>query len=302
MSGELVYEIARYSEDGEKELLTEQIFREEGQLWRFFDSEQKATTRGIDVTTLIRDDPVLSEIRPGEVTRIKAEPSVLAELPFLLHVTGEFAAVGDDLWHSSEHLLETSPDVEVYVNDSPWDVFRTNDGERLLPFDEDREWIPLLSKCWGELRFIEEASMTAGFDECTIGLATDRIVLCANRWDAEGDSEIAVARRGDDASMFVEWLLDDSLVDHLVGDDRQKFWPLLTRLFVEATRNNMNGTAIAGDRLVEGFDPQLYEFGTTETSRWTLALDLELAESKAIFKKLSERGGLVARRVGAETP
>ena len=84
--------------------------------------------------------------------------------------------VGDDLWHSSEHLLDTSPDVEVYVNDSPWDVFRTNDGERLLPFDEDREWIPLLSKCWGELSFIEEASMTGGFDKCTIGLVTDRIV------------------------------------------------------------------------------------------------------------------------------
>ena len=107
-----------------------------------------------------------------------------------------------------------------------------------------------------------------------------------------------MARRGDDASMFVEWLFDDSLADQLVGEARQKFWPLLTRLFVAASRNGLNGTAIAGDRLIEGLDMN-DEFAGTDTSRWTLALNLDSAQTEAIRDELIKRGGVSAETVEA---
>jgi hypothetical protein len=72
MTTESVYEIARYDVFGETEQLIErtQLFSENGALRRHADDGPETVCSDSDVVAVISTDPVLSEIRANQVTRI----------------------------------------------------------------------------------------------------------------------------------------------------------------------------------------------------------------------------------------
>jgi hypothetical protein len=56
------------------------------------------------VAAVIGADPLLSEVRADQVTRIKAEPAALQDLPFVLQIPGIGADIDDSRW--SEAMAE----------------------------------------------------------------------------------------------------------------------------------------------------------------------------------------------------
>jgi hypothetical protein len=91
MSGELVYEIARYSTDSGAEILDEraQVYRDGDQLWRRVASRRvgdgaPTPCANDSVAAVIATDPALHEIRSHHVTRIVAEDAVAQKRPLVL--------------------------------------------------------------------------------------------------------------------------------------------------------------------------------------------------------------------------
>ena len=86
MSAELVYEIARHSVQTDAELFIEhaQVINRDGVLWRRVDDGPETCCPDTDVGAAIGADPLLSEIRANQVTRISAELAALRDLPVRL--------------------------------------------------------------------------------------------------------------------------------------------------------------------------------------------------------------------------
>ncbi|WP_435125590.1 hypothetical protein [Micromonospora tulbaghiae] len=308
MDGELVYEIARYSPRGEEERLLEraQVFRRGEMLWRCNADGLEVPCPGGEVAALISADPTLSEVRPDEVTRVQADQEALRNLPLVLSAPGGGELVDRSLWSDGlweKHIEEAESAQErgvhrvLYVNGARWPVFSTSEGERFLPEDPD-SWgtEPLLSPKWGELRFTETGSMTSGVDQTAIGLVTSGVVACTTDFDESEPEDVILARRGDDAAAFVDWLLDGSLstefFDNPVGKE------LLAQLFVEASTGGRNGEAVPGSRLVE-VDQQNSIFGCYDSSEWTLRLALEPLMVDAILDVLADRSPRIGEIVEA---
>jgi hypothetical protein len=128
MGTELVYEIARYSVQTDAELLIEraQVVDRDGVLWRRIADGSEALAPESDVAALIGADPLLSEVRANQVTRIMAEPAALRELPLVLHLPGNGWDLDESLWSKAmvhEHL-DSSDGTDMrgvyrvlYVND-----------------------------------------------------------------------------------------------------------------------------------------------------------------------------------------
>lgn len=160
MGTELVYEIARYSAQTDAELLIEraQVVTRDGALWRRVDDGPETRCPDTDVAALIGADPLLSEVRANEVTRISAEPEALRDLPLVLRVPGDGSDFDESVWSEAmvkKHLDDSDgANVRgvyrvVYVNDERWGAFTTSEGESLLPEGGDSGSLPLLTPSWG---------------------------------------------------------------------------------------------------------------------------------------------------------
>lgn len=182
MSNEFEYEIARYSVQGDAELLIEraQLVNRNGAHWRRVGDEPETRCDDGVLGALIGGDPLLSEVRANQVTRIIAGPAALREIPLVLHLPGDSSDFDESLWSQAmvhEHL-DSSDGTDgrgvyrvLYVNGDRWGAFSTSEGERLLPEGGDSEQLPFLDPCWGELSFTEGgAMMTVGTDLTAIGV------------------------------------------------------------------------------------------------------------------------------------
>jgi hypothetical protein len=297
MTTESLYEIARYDVRGETEVLIEraQLSSENRGLRRRVDDGPETPCPDTDIAAVISADPVLSEIRANQVTRITAESATLAELPFLLRVPGHRDDFDESLWSEAmtdEHVTQewvwqTGMYRVLYVNDARWSAWPTQDGERMLPED----W-PLvrLTPCWGHLRFCEWGSMASGCAETVVGLATSGAVACATLIDEQDEEKATVVwRRGDgaidDADMFVKWLLEGIMWEDASDIDEV----MLAELFVEASTNDSNGVGIPGSRLAAATETGM-SWGTDDSSEWRLELDLSPDVVDAVLEALAERG------------
>ena len=77
-----MYEIARYGVDTDAEVLIErtQVLSRDGALWRRVDDEPETLCADTDVAAVIGADPVLSEVRADQVTRITVEEETTTRL------------------------------------------------------------------------------------------------------------------------------------------------------------------------------------------------------------------------------
>ena len=195
-----------------------------------------------------------------------------------------------------QHHLDYSDSAErgmyrvLYVNGVRWSAWPTPEGERLLPEGGYWERLPLLTPCWGELTFCENASRTSGMDITDVGLVTPGVVVCATLPDEWADTEILLKRRGDDAVTFVEWLLGGRLTAAYSGGNPDMDL-VVAQLFVESAMNNLNGESIAGSYLVAGTEgEQLDEMMfVQDSSEWQLKLDLEPGTIDAVLDLLAQR-------------
>lgn len=302
MTIDSVYEIARYDVRKEKEVLLEraQLLSDSGELRCRLDNMPETACSNSDAVAVIRTDPVLSEVRANQVTRITGKFAVLQELPFVLGVPGHRDDFDESLWSEAmreEHTTQewvVQPGVYrvLYVNGERWSAFPTPEGDRMLP--EDWPLIRLTPR-WGRLSFCENGGMTSGENESMIGLVTPVAVVCATLMDPgiTGDHDFVLWRRGntavDDAEMFVEWLLDGGLVPHLSNGDLY-LEAMVAQLFVEAGMNNTNGVGVPGSFLCAaarmGWGSGYLDL---DSSEWQLELNLAQAVIDAILDVIAER-------------
>lgn len=304
--GELLYDISRYDPSGDTEVLIEraQLIDNGGALWRRSMDGSEIRCNSDDVAAEINADPMLSEVRADEVTRIAAGAVALRLLPLLLRLPGDGDDAYDDCWSDAmqkEHLhvfsfAERDVSRVLYVNGGRWGWFATTDGNRMLPdkpedFDETNGQVPSL-EALGKLTFGESASHSYGLDSTTIGLATPGVVVCTRVPD-EGDKEIRVEQRGgDDVETFLNWLFHGTFAKDYFGADEDGE-ALLAQLFVEVTDGGTYG-CIAGDFLVaglEGSPDDLGMMGVHSTSEWTLDVGLDKSKVDEILDRLTARGG-----------
>jgi hypothetical protein len=309
---ELVYEIARFDVRTDAEVLTERarVLSRDSALWRCVDGGPETRCAASDVTAVIATDPLLSEIRANEVTRIKAEPAALCELPFGLRVPGDGCDYDESLWSEAmiqEHLdsiagTETRGVYRVlYVNDARWGAFTTAEGERLLPDDGDDEALPVLNPVWGELSFCENSPDRTVIGPVTPGVVVSAVVI----GEDSSENEIVLVRSAADeaAATFVDWLLEGTLVSRY-SSCNPFIDVMMAQLFVEASIKGRDGELIAGSCLVAG--KQIDEdqsMCSYDTSEWHLSVDLEPAVVDDVLDALIRNGPQFAEVVtAAETP
>lgn len=305
MNDDFSYAISRFSVSTDEEVLVEhaELVRANGNLLLKEDGVPERTLSSQDVAKAIGAEPVLSEIRPNQVTRITADGVAFDHLPFVLSVPGDPDDFDEALWSKTQADEHTRQDWVVqpgryrvaYVNESRWCPWPTNTGPRMLP----EEWPMVgLSPTWAQVTFCEAASMTSGTDEVTLGLVTPLVAAACRNPDA-GTLEVAVwPRNGDstgDAEVFVRWLLDWLPEPYSLEDG---FKALMAQLFVEAECHGRSGEELAGSRLAAGWNISL-GFGDTDTSEWNLALNLPGLVGSLALDLVEQRGGTLSAIVTA---
>jgi hypothetical protein len=302
MGTELVYKIARYDVHTDEEVLIEgaQVFSRDGTLWRRVNDGPETVCPETDVAAMIGADAVLGEVRANQVTRITAEGEALRDLPLVLRVPGHGEDFDESLWSvAMQHHLDYWDTAArgmyrvLYVNGARWGAWPTPEGERMLPEGND-EWEPSLTPRVAELSFMESASRTSGTDTTAMGVLTPGAVVFITHFDADsGYYYEVVPSRGGDAAVFVDWLLDSKLARNYFGGDPSGH-ALLAQLFVDAAMHGLNSETVAGSRLVAGTDAAGSPFGSSDTSDWTLELNIAPAMINAVLDRLAERGPQVA--------
>ena len=99
-----------------------------------------------DVASAISAEPILSEIRANQVTRITAAGAALDELPFVIRVPGHRDEFDEPLWSEAmreEHIEEDSMAPALYrvlyvnderhINEGRWSPWPIPGGQRMLP-------------------------------------------------------------------------------------------------------------------------------------------------------------------------
>jgi hypothetical protein len=311
MADGVLYVIERLDVRDGKETLSEkvQLVYEGGALSRWGPGDSRERLPTTDVPTAIANEDLLSEVRPDQITRITADESVVAELPFALKVPGYVDEFDESRWSDDqieEHTLplESEPRGRfrvLYVNGERWCAWETPEGPRMLPVDPPEV---RFTDTWGALSFMEGASMTAGYDNFSLGLVTPVAVAGVFRPDPGIGEEgsIYLWRRDpsgtDDGRIFVEWLIDWAIgqcygFSPELGPDR-----LLAQLFVEAALHGRNGDTVYGDELDTNpnSDP---DFGNTGSSEWTLRVEIDKETIECALDEISHRSEATSEIVTA---
>jgi len=301
---ELVYEISRFDPSGRDELLVEklQLLDHAGKLLLRQADGTEVPWNCSDVGTEISSRSQLHEVHADQITRIRANPAALRNLPLLLSAPGGASDLDRSLWSSKmleEHIDDSRGEQRnefrvLYVNGRRWGNFCNANGQPLLPdywgdLPHDDVIGPTLDM-WGRVTFGESASMTYGLDVSTIGLATPGLVALV--WEPDqAEKEIRLERRGDDAEMFLAWLFNDVSGKYFASEEPGQI--LLTQLFVEVALGKMSGY-IRGDYLVAGIECPELMTGVYGGSEWTLDIGMSRFTVKTILDRLVERGGPIA--------
>ena len=299
------YAIERFDVRGEEEVPVEraELVRAEGALLCRISSNERILDAG-DITTAIKSEPALSEVRANQISRITASGEALDELPFILAIPGNPDDFDEALWsetlaeeHTSQSWVVQPGRYRVaFVNDQRWCPFPTPDGPRMLP----EAWPTVdLDPMWGHLTFSENGSMVSGLDELFVGLVTNRIVAACYYPDCTVDGsehEVTLWARGDepaaDSKLFVEWLLD--WIPATWFNEREAF----AQLFVEAAVNGYDGEPVWGNRLVADF-ATMPSIGAYESSEWNLELDLSVSVISSALDLVAQRSPRLAEIVNA---
>jgi hypothetical protein len=223
MRGELVYDIARFSEDPEsgESIKRIQVFADGGTFWLRDEDGTEHPFADSDISSIVASTEALHQIRPSQLTKITGGQSIVNRLPLLLTVPP----------------APTNPtDIyrEAQVNGVDWWAYETTDGVRMLPYGGS-EYEPRIDPSWVYASFIETDSRTSGMFSGQLGLTTPDVVVDFLNPD-DDPNRLSVRRRGDDAQDVTDWLLHGEFYRDFWGD-RADGRSLMTQLFVEAVCN-----------------------------------------------------------------
>ena len=306
-----IYVIERFDVSGEEEELIEraELVRDGDALVCLVQGREERTLEATDVPSAIAGEPVLSEIRANQITRITADDLLYEELPFLLQVPGDPDDFDATLW--SEEMREehtTIGDLDrnmfrvAYVNGLRWFAFPTIDGgSRMLLDSEFPPGVPDV-RDWATLTIAEEA--LGQEDSFQIGLMTQLAVVATHTRRTESmiaDPRPVVFRRraadpAGQAAMTVEWLLD--WVPQQLGVESEAHRQMLVQLLVEvAVRRNMK-EEIPASYLAAGHRDQPDNAGN---AIWSLYLHLPAEARAHVADIVAQRGPAMAEIVTAAT-
>ena len=255
--------------------------------------EQAIGSPDDNVESIVRQVESLHAISTHELTRVHAAPELAARLPLLLRPIAVDAGPPEPAWPDDvveeeiwDWELSLGPSVTpvLYVNDARWAWWPGKNGPIPLPVDPDSD-MPAFERRWAHLTFSEAGSMTSGLDKTSIGLVTPSLVCSITSRDEDDPSPPHLEEvRQSPAEYVVQWLLDtgDYTSDLLdVWDGRED---LLARLFIGAALGDFNGKPVPGDSLMPGDN-----FGTFDTSEWTLTLDMPADELREAARLIAAR-------------
>lgn len=97
---DFAYVVERFDVSGEEEERIEraELVREGDALVCLVQGREERTLKAADAPSAIAGEPVLSEIRANQITRITADDLLYEELPFLLQVPGNPDDFDATLW------------------------------------------------------------------------------------------------------------------------------------------------------------------------------------------------------------
>lgn len=136
---DFTYVIERFDVSGEEEELIEraELVCEGDALVCLVQGRDERTLEATDVPSAIAGEPMLSEIRANQITRVTASDDVYDELPFLLQVAGDPDDFDATLWsaemmeeHTALDDLDRNMFRVAYVNGLRWFAYPTIDGDR----------------------------------------------------------------------------------------------------------------------------------------------------------------------------
>jgi hypothetical protein len=312
MKDELVYEIARFDPRSHTEELVERahLVRRADALWYMLPDGSESRCDVQPVSAAIQRYPALHEVRPNQITRIAASDEAMHELPLALRLIGKADEFDRRLWSDtlwSEHVDNYNPEEyffnEVlrapYVNDHRWGTWPSADGQVLLPFDDQLEQ-PHIHPRWADISFTEYGSMTSGIDESWIGLVTPGVTAAFVKLDEELPGPVWLrSRRGGDARVLVEWLLEGGLSEPFFNCDPtgQK---LFAQLFLAAAYGDYNGQGIPGSWLLDTREADTqFMIGATDSSGWNLSLNLEPGVVEEVCDLIAQQSSQLAEIVEA---
>lgn len=301
---QFTYVVERFDVSGECEQLIQraELVPEGGDLVCLVQGEGARLLGSTDVPSAIASEPVLSEIRANEVTRIVAAGSAYEALPFVLQIPGELDDFDSTLWSTAmaeDHTTDWNEDQCVfrvaYVNDRRWCAYPTvNEGPRMLR--EARMWPEvLLMPRWGCL-FIADDGREDAFK---IGLLTERAIVSSYAPDDPMAPQLVSLweRTPDvrsDASMVVDWLLD--WVPKQLGPSYGVHRQVLAQLLVEVAVNGNSGVDFPTSYLSAGNEAGLVDTGNAVLN---LELDLPAEAMTVIVDLIAERNPQMAEIVTA---
>jgi hypothetical protein len=293
MGAEAIYEIARYREGADGELIerVQLLLLSDGSLRLQYADGQERLCAGDDACSVIAAEPDLNGVRADEVTRIQGRPDVLERLPLLLRGRDDDfpEGVDDSPWAYN-----------AYVDDERWGALPTTDGLRMFPTGGyAMEFEPFFKTDWASISFIETASRTSGYFTGRLGLITPAVV--ADFYDPdEDDNALTIFPRGDDAQTVTDWLLYGGFSSDFYRADDFAGLAMLAQLFVEAALPvEPSGS---GDRLAAG---NAYEdtVGASPSAEWSMWISLDDDVIQGVLARLSDLNARLADIVtGALNP
>lgn len=304
---DFTYVIERFDVSGEEEKLIERA-----ELVRQGDAlvclgREERTLEATDVPSAIAEEPVLSEIRANQITRITANDAVYEELPFILQVPGDLDDFDATLCSEAMREQHTIDDFDrnmfrvAYVNGLRWSAFPTiGSGSRMLPESEWQAGVPD-TRDWARLTIVED--VLGPKDSFRIGLTT-QLAVAATHTRTESviaDPKPLILSRSpadaaEQAAMTVDWLLD--WVPEQLGHVSEAHREVLAQLLVEvAVRlNRHENIPVSYLSAAHRNQPK-----NSDNTSWNLKLYLSAELRALVADVLSQRGPAMAEIVMAAT-
>ena len=222
MGTRVIYEIARYSDGDDPENPTERVqLLSVGSVLVLRDSDgTESPCENSDIAAAFASMRSLREIRAGEKTAIVCDPEISAKLPFLLTPVLD----GDD---PSECYVD--------VNGVSWAALRDIDGDYVVLPGWDADDEPEMTPCWAK-QAVEEGEWNPLTGYTSIGLATSSVVVEYANHDyggLGGGAAVRITQFDDFATIFIEWLLNMTVLSELWEGDTPPYSPSV-QLFAKA--------------------------------------------------------------------
>lgn len=305
---DFTYVIERFDVSGEEEKLIEraELVCEGDVLVCLIQGREERTLEATDMPSALAGEPILSEIRANQVTRITADDLLYEELPFILRVPGDLDDFDATLWspemmeeHTTIDDLDRHMSRVAYVNGLRWFAYPTIDGEsRMLVGSELSPGLPDV-RDWATLTITEDDPYQE--DSFQIGLTTKLAVVATHTrtesWIAD-PMPVVLRRRAADpavqAAMTVDWLLD--WVPQQLGLESEAHRQMLVQLLVEvAVRRNIK-EEVPASYLAAGHRDQPDKAGN---AIWSLDLHLPAEALAHVADIVAQRGEAMAEIVTA---